>query len=621
MLRSEKEFIEIRKRAQKEWKELLESNKPLIMVGTATCGRSAGSLEVLDALKETLQNNGLEHTIFEVGCIGLCYAEPTVIIKKPSTPGICYGHVNSKIARKLVTEYIMGENPLSEYALGTTGNEGIDGIEPLESTPVLRQQVRRVMKNCGLIDPENIMHYIARDGYCGLLKALKMKPADIIEEIKHSGLRGRGGAGFPTGVKWEVCRNAPGDKKYIICNIDEGDPGAFMDRSVVESDPHAAIEGMLIGALAIGAIHGFIYLRNEYPLALKRMYHAISEAEKYGFLGKNILGSGFNFNLSIHRGAGAFVCGEETSLINSIEGKLPFPRVRPPFPAQSGYRGKPTCINNVETWANVPQILNRGSDWFASVGTPTSRGTKVFSLAGKVNRTGLVEVPMGITLRDIVFDIGGGIKGGKLFKAVQMGGPSGGCIPEEKLDTIIDYDSVVQTGAIMGSGGMVIMDEGTCMVEVARYFLAFTQDESCGKCTFCRIGTKRMLEILERITKGYGKESDPETLERLAVNIKKGSLCGLGQTAPNPVLTTLRYFRHEYEAHIKEKRCPAKQCRSLIKFTIIPEKCTGCGVCLKKCPADAISGNRKEVHLIDQNKCIRCGICLDSCRFEAIEVV
>jgi len=515
----------------------------------------------------------------------------------------------------------MGENPLSEYALGTIEKEGMDGIEPLEWTPVMRQQVRRVMKNCGLIDPENIMHYIARDGYCGLLKALKMKPADIIEEIKRSGLRGRGGAGFPTGVKWEVCRNAPGDEKYIICNIDEGDPGAFMDRSVVESDPHAAIEGMLIGALAIGAIHGFIYLRNEYPLALKRMYHAISEAEKYGFLGKNILGSGFNFNLSIHRGAGAFVCGEETSLINSIEGKLPFPRVRPPFPAQSGYRGKPTCINNVETWANVPQILNRGSDWFASVGTPTSRGTKVFSLAGKVNRTGLVEVPMGITLRDIVFDIGGGIKGGKLFKAVQMGGPSGGCIPAEKLDTIIDYDSVVQTGAIMGSGGMVIMDEGTCMVEVARYFLAFTQDESCGKCTFCRIGTKRMLEILERITKGYGKENDPETLERLAVNIKKGSLCGLGQTAPNPVLTTLRYFRDEYEAHIKEKRCPAKQCRSLIKFTIIPEKCTGCGVCLKKCPADAISGNRKEVHLIDQYKCIRCGICLDSCRFEAIEVV
>lgn len=620
MLRSEKDFLDLRKQAQKEWENLITSDKPLIMVGTATCGRSAGALEVLDAIKETLHASGIRHTIFEVGCIGLCYAEPTVIIKKPYTPGICYGHITPHIARKLVTDYVMGENPLSEYALGTIGNEGIDGIEPLESTPVLRKQVRRVMKNCGIIDPENIMHYIAKDGYCGLLKALKMEPGEIIEEVKRSGLRGRGGAGFPTGVKWEVCRNAPGDEKYIICNIDEGDPGAFMDRSVVESDPHAAIEGMLIGALAIGAIHGFIYLRNEYPLALKRMYHAIAEAERYGLLGKNILGSGFNFNLSIHRGAGAFVCGEETSLINSIEGKLPFPRVRPPFPAQSGYRGKPTCINNVETWANVPQILNRGSEWFASVGTPRSRGTKVFSLAGKVNHTGLVEVPMGIILRDIVFDIGGGIKGGKLFKAVQMGGPSGGCIPEEKLDTIIDYDSVVQTGAIMGSGGMVVIDEGTCMVEVARYFLAFTQDESCGKCTFCRIGTKRMLEILERITRGEGKEDDMDALERLAVNIKKGSLCGLGQTAPNPVLTTLRYFRHEYDAHIKEKRCPAKQCRNLITFTIMPEKCTGCGVCLKKCPAHAISGNRKEVHVIDQNTCIKCGICFDSCRFEAIEV-
>ncbi|MGQ9616238.1 MAG: NADH-quinone oxidoreductase subunit NuoF [Spirochaetota bacterium] len=620
MLRSEKDFLDLRKQAQKEWENLTTSDKPLIMVGTATCGRSAGALEVLDAINETLHASGIRHTIFEVGCIGLCYAEPTVIIKKPYTPGICYGHITPHIARKLVTDYVMGENPLSEYALGTIGNEGIDGIEPLESTPVLRKQVRRVMKNCGIIDPENIMHYIAKDGYCGLLKALKMEPGEIIEEVKRSGLRGRGGAGFPTGVKWEVCRNAPGDEKYIICNIDEGDPGAFMDRSVVESDPHAAIEGMLIGALAIGAIHGFIYLRNEYPLALKRMYHAIAEAERYGLLGKNILGSGFNFNLSIHRGAGAFVCGEETSLINSIEGKLPFPRVRPPFPAQSGYRGKPTCINNVETWANVPQILNRGSEWFASVGTSRSRGTKVFSLAGKVNHTGLVEVPMGITLRDIVFDIGGGIKGGKLFKAVQMGGPSGGCIPAEKLDTIIDYDSVVQTGAIMGSGGMVVIDEGTCMVEVARYFLAFTQDESCGKCTFCRIGTKRMLEILERITTGEGNKSDPETLERLAVNIKKGSLCGLGQTAPNPVLTTLRYFRHEYDAHIKEKRCPAKQCRNLITFTIIPKKCTGCGVCLKKCPAHAISGKRKEVHVIDQNTCIKCGICFDSCRFEAIEV-
>jgi NADH:ubiquinone oxidoreductase subunit F (NADH-binding)/Pyruvate/2-oxoacid:ferredoxin oxidoreductase delta subunit len=500
---------------------------------------------------------------------------------------------------------------------------------PREETPVPRmrdigffgKQRLIALANRGIINPEEIDEYIGRGGYQALARALtSMTPARIIDEVKCSGLRGRGGAGFPTGLKWEICAAAPGGEKYIICNSDEGDPGAFMDRSIVESDPHAVLEGMLIGARAIGASHGFAYIRNEYPLALKRFRRALDQARDYGLLGEDILGTGFSFEVSIFRGAGAFVCGEETSLIHSLEGKLPRPSVKPPYPARSGYRGRPTNINNVETWANVPHIINRGAGWFAGIGTEKSKGTKVFSLVGKVNNTGLVEVPMGITLREIIFDIGGGIKNDRAFKAVQLGGPSGGCIPADLLDTVIDYDSVVGTGAIMGSGGMVVMDEDTCMVEVARYFLSFTQEESCGKCTFCRIGTKRMLEVLERITRGEGVPEDLDRLQDLARNVKTGSLCGLGQTAPNPVLTTLRYFRDEYLTHIERKTCPARQCRALITYTIVPEKCVGCGVCLKNCPVNAISGEKKQPHLIDQDVCIRCGVCREKCRFDAITV-
>jgi NADH-quinone oxidoreductase subunit F len=457
------------------------------------------------------------------------------------------------------------------------------------------------------------------EGYEGLKKALTtMSMEEVIAEVKKSGLRGRGGAGFPTGLKWEFTYKAPGTKKYVVCNADEGDPGAFMDRSILEGDPHALIEGMALAAYAIGADEGYIYVRAEYPLATKRLRTAISQAEEKGFLGENILGSGFNFNLRIKEGAGAFVCGEETALLMSIEGNRGMPRVRPPFPATKGLWGKPTNINNVETYANIPVILRKGADWYAGIGTEKSKGTKVFALTGKVRNTGLAEVPMGITMREIIFEIGEGIQNDKEFKAVQIGGPSGGCLPPELLDLPVDYDSLVQAGAMMGSGGLVIMDEETCMVDVAKFFLNFTQSESCGKCTPCREGTKRMLEILTRITEGQGKMEDIDLLERLGKVIKSTALCGLGQTAPNPVLTTLQYFRDEYEAHIKDKKCPAGACEALIKYEIIPEKCTGCTRCARSCPANAITGKVKEVHVIDQDKCIKCGICYEKCRFDAI---
>jgi len=590
-----------------------------LMVCTGTGCVSNGAFEIQEALEYELKRFGLEQEIQIVttGCNGFCANGPIVVVQPE---GIFYQKLTVDVIPHLVEEHFLKGRPVP--ALMYTPPREKSPVPHMREIGFFSKQRLIALANRGIIDPEVIDEYIARGGYKALAKALTaMDPHGIIDEIKKSGLRGRGGAGFPTGVKWEICMAQPGKEKYIICNADEGDPGAFMDRSIVESDPHAVLEGMLIGARAIGARQGFIYLRNEYPLALKRMLQAIEQAREYGLLGDDILGTGFSFDVSIHRGAGAFVCGEETSLIHSLEGRIPHPRVRPPFPAQSGYHGKPTNINNVETWANVPHIIRHGAHWFAGIGTERSKGTKVFSLVGRVNNTGLVEVPMGITLREIIYDIGGGIKSGKKFKAVQMGGPSGGCIPAEKLDTIIDYDSVVQTGAIMGSGGMVVMDEDTCMVEVARYFLAFTQDESCGKCTFCRIGTKRMLEILERITRGEGREEDLETLETLAVNIKKGSLCGLGQTAPNPVLTTLRYFRHEYEVHIRERTCPAKQCRGLITYRIVADRCVGCGACAKKCPVRAIAGERKSVHVIDQETCITCGICYDVCRFDAVEVV
>jgi NADH:ubiquinone oxidoreductase subunit F (NADH-binding)/NAD-dependent dihydropyrimidine dehydrogenase PreA subunit len=473
-----------------------------------------------------------------------------------------------------------------------------------------------------LIDPEEIDEYIARDGYKALAKVLsKMTPEKVIKEIKSSGLRGRGGAGFPTGRKWELARASAGDEKYIICNADEGDPGAYMDRSIIESDPHAVIEGMLIGARAIGATRGFIYIRNEYPLALDRLNIAIGQAREYGLLGTNILGFDFEFDLSVHRGAGAFVCGEETSLIASLEGRPPEPRIRPPFPSESGVFGKPTNINNVETWANVPRIILRGSQWFSKIGTETSKGTKVFSLVGKINNTGLVEVPMGITIREIVYDIGGGIPEGKEFKALQSGGPSGGCIPATLMDTPIDYERLADVGSMMGSGGLIVMDEDTCMVDVAKFFLDFLRKESCGKCSSCRDGTEQMYRIVSNISEGKGKEGDIQLLEELAATVKEASLCGLGTTAPNPVLSTLRYFKDEYRTHIRDKKCPAGVCKALIEYSIIEDQCTGCQLCNKNCPEGAVTGERRKPQVIDPEKCIKCGICYEVCRFDAVSKI
>jgi NADH-quinone oxidoreductase subunit F len=524
-----------------------------------------------------------------------------------------YAGLDLAKAKKILTEHIGCNRPQVEWTIDTNKTGSSEG-------EYFAKQKRIVLENCGVIDPEDINAYIGAKGYTALPKVLKMTPEAVIEEVTKSGLRGRGGAGFSTGTKWKFARNAKGDQKYIICNADEGDPGAFMDRSVLESDPHRVLEGMAIAGFAIGATEAYIYCRAEYPLAVKRLYKAIADAEKKNLLGKNILGNGFNFNVHMKEGAGAFVCGEETALIASIEGRRGMPRIRPPFPANAGLWGKPTNINNVETFANIPWIINNGGSAFAAMGTDKSKGSKVFALAGKIKRGGLVEVPMGITLREVIQDIGGGTVSGKPVKAVQMGGPSGGCIPESLMDTPVDYEEITKTGAIMGSGGMVVMDTSTCMVDVARFFLDFTQKESCGKCTFCRIGTKRMLETLERICKGQGDESDITMLEDLAGQIKSTSLCGLGQTAPNPVLTTLKYFRHEYEAHIKNKKCPAGVCRDLIEFTILVEKCTGCGACVKACPVKAIAGERRKPHALDKKLCTHCGACKETCKFEAILV-
>ncbi|MBI2505220.1 MAG: NADH-quinone oxidoreductase subunit NuoF [Candidatus Latescibacteria bacterium] len=612
---------DLRLRAQTAWAALQHRQQPVVLVGTATCGRSAGSLEVLKALQRETADRGLECDIVEVGCLGLCYAEPLVCVAKPGLPGICYGDLTPKSAAQLVKKYLIGGDPLPAYALGTLGEGRIPGIPQLYETPVLKPQVRRVLRNCGIIDPENLDHYLARGGYTGLEKALATSPEQIIDALKRAGLRGRGGAGFPTWRKWQFCRAAPGDAKYLICNADEGDPGAFMNRSLIEGDPHSLIEGMLIAGYALGAGEAYIYCRAEYPLALERLGIALGQAEACGLLGADILGSGFSFHIKVKEGAGAFVCGEETALIASIEGERGMPRPRPPFPAVSGLWGKPTVINNVETLASVALIMQHGAEWFAQCGTETSKGTKTFSLVGKVKRTGLVEVPLGITLREIIFGIGGGILDDKEFKAVQTGGPSGGCIPAELLDMPVDYDSLKAVGSIMGSGGMVVMDEDTCMVDVARYFLDFTQKESCGKCGPCRLGTRQMLDILRDITSKQGQPEDLDLLVYLGQGVKAGSLCGLGQTAPNPVLTTLRYFRPEYEAHIAEERCPAKMCREFIYFRIIPEQCVGCRLCAKACPKQAIEGEMKKVHLIDQSQCIHCGMCFEACppRIRAVE--
>jgi NADH-quinone oxidoreductase subunit F len=613
-------FDEIRKQALAEWEALVHSPKPRILVGTGTCGRAAGALTVLEAIHKELAQRNIEAIVTTVGCIGLCYAEPLVDIIKPNRPRICYGSVTPEIIPQLIEDYIVKDNPRPDLALGTIGDETIAGIPKLFDLPMLKPQVRISLRNCGHIDPTDIKQYIANDGYTGFVKALSMTPEAVIAEIKKSGLRGRGGAGFSTGQKWEFCRQAPGTEKYLICNADEGDPGAFMNRALLEGDPHAVLEGMLIGAYAIGTSQGYVYCRAEKPLSIERLEIALQQMKEYGFIGDNIFGSGFNFNLEIRRGAGAFVCGEETALMASIEGKRGMPRPRPPFPAQSGLWGKPTNINNVDTWGNVSAILQKGADWYAGYGTATSKGTKTFALAGKVTRTGLIEVPLGIRLGDIIEKVGGGILGGKRFKAVQTGGPSGGCLPASLLDLPVDYESLTKAGSIMGSGGMVVTDEDTCMVDLARFFLSFTQAESCGKCVPCRVGTRQMLRILERITHGEGQPDDIETLERVGQLVRSASLCGLGQTAPNPVLTTLRYFRDEYEAHIYEKRCPALSCAALIAYYILPDKCQGCMICQRNCPAEAIAGGRRLVHVIDQEKCIKCGTCLDMCpkRFNAV---
>ncbi|MHC4252324.1 MAG: NADH-quinone oxidoreductase subunit NuoF, partial [Planctomycetota bacterium] len=547
--------------AKQEWDVLQRGPVPLVLVGTATCGVAAGAMHVLETFRRELPRNGVEAHLMQVGCIGLCHMEPIVAIRTPGKPGICYGRVTPDRARELVERALLGGDPLASYALGTYGDGRIDAIPSLFEIPALRPQVRRVLSRCGFIDPTKVSHYLANGGYVGLVKALAMGPAEIIEEIRASGLRGRGGAGFPTWRKWQFCRDAPGDPKYLICNADEGDPGAFMDRSLLESDPHALVEGMAIAGHALGAREGCIYCRAEYPLALERLRIAIEQAHDLGLLGENILGSGIDFSLNVKEGAGAFVCGEETALIASIEGKRGMPRPRPPFPAVSGLWRKPTIINNVESLACVSHILQRGAKWFAEHGTERSKGTKTFALVGKVEAPGLIEVPLGISLREMIFDIGGGVAGGRPFKAVQTGGPSGGCIPAALLDTPVDYNSLTKAGTIMGSGGMVVMDADTCMVDVARYFLDFTEKESCGQCVPCRLGTKRMLEILRDITEGRGRAGDVELLQAIGEGVKNGSLCGLGQTAPNPVLTTIRYFREEYDAHIGERRCPAGVCR------------------------------------------------------------
>ncbi len=613
-------FQKIKEKAVSAWKENQHSGKTRILIGMGTCGKAAGAEDILTVLKEEVNKANIQTDIIQVGCIGLCYAEPLIEIIKPGMPGIFYGNCTPEQISTIIKSYLLENDPCPGLALGIRGDVALDGIPRLFDLPVLRHQVRISLRNCGNIDPENLDHYLANGGYSGLQLALTLSPQEVIDKIKKSGLRGRGGAGFSTGLKWQFCYDSPGSEKYILCNADEGDPGAFMDRALLESDPHAVLEGLLIGGYAINASKGYIYIRAEYPLAIKRLRIALEQMKLAGLLGENIMHSGFCFDIQIKEGAGAFVCGEETALIASIQGKRGMPRSRPPFPAQSGLQGKPTTVNNVETLATVSAILQNGESWFARYGTERSKGTKTFSLAGKVVNTGLIEVPMGIPLRTIIYDIGGGIPHENRFKAVQTGGPSGGCLPATQLDLPVEYESLAEAGSIIGSGGMIAMDEETCIVDSAKYFLTFVQHESCGKCIPCRWGTKQMLDILEDITNGRGKPEDIELLTELSEGIKAGSLCGLGQTAPNPVLSTIRYFRDEYEEHIHNKRCPAGVCKALIKYEIDSEKCKGCGICLNACPHEAIRGEKKKVHTIDQEVCQKCGICKEECKFDAIKI-
>ena len=613
------QIVQVRKLVAAEGEKLAKKTgyrKQVLVCGGTGC-TSSGSKKVIDALEKALKANGLEKEILVVrtGCFGLCSLGPIMIVYPE---GAFYSQATPEGVERIVKEHLKEGKVVKELLYQETVHQ--DGsIISLSETAFYKKQLRVALRNCGVIDPENIDEYIAVDGYQALAKVLtKMTPDDVINEITASGLRGRGGGGFPTGKKWSFAKASENDVKYVCCNADEGDPGAFMDRSILEGDPQCIIEAMIIAGYAIGAHHGFVYIRAEYPIAVERLQKAIDQAKKYGFLGKNIFGSGFDFDMEIRLGAGAFVCGEETALMTSIEGNRGEPRPRPPFPAVKGLFGKPTVLNNVETYANIAQIILNGSKWFASMGTPTSPGTKVFALGGKITNVGLVEIPMGTTLREIVEEIGGGIPNGKKFKAAQTGGPSGGCIPALHIDTPIDYDSLLALGSMMGSGGMIILDEDTCMVDIAKFYLEFTVDESCGKCTPCRVGTRRLLQFLDKITSGNGEMEDLEKIDELARHMQTSSLCALGQTAPNPVLSTMNYFKDEYIAHIKDKTCPAGVCKALMKYEIIPAKCKGCTLCARNCPVGANSGTVKQPHTIDQDKCIKCGLCMRNCKFGAI---
>jgi len=601
----------IQKKIGDGWDLAARGKKARITVHMGTCGIASGAQKVYESLFEQLKGRGAspeDYDIGHTGCVGFCGMEPIITVERAGRKPVRYRKVDPARLSKILEHQLFDGDPAPE-----------DLILDEEQDPFFRKQKFLVLRNRGRLNPESIDEYIARDGYRALAKALfQMTPETVVEEVLKSGIRGRGGAGFPTGMKWRFCQKARGDVKYVLCNADEGDPGAYMDRSVLESDPHSVLEGMVIAARAIGATQGYIYCRAEYPLALKTLHKGIGQAREYGLLGPDILGSGFSFDIDVYAGAGAFVCGEETALMASVEGKRGTPRPRPPFPANQGLWNKPTILNNVETLSNIPNILRNGADWYHAIGYEKSRGTKVFALTGAVKNVGLVEVPMGTTVREIVFDIGGGIPNKRKFKAAQLGGPSGGCLPEEKLDTPADYEALTQAGAIMGSGGMIVMDETTCMVDMARFFMDFCQDESCGKCTPCREGTKQVLKILTRITRGEGRPEDLDMLEQLSATIKDSALCGLGQTAPNPVLTTLRYFRHEYEAHIFQKECPAHACVELVHFEVVAENCTQCGMCFRACPAGAVVWQKKETARIDKAKCVKCMSCIAACRFNAI---
>jgi NADH-quinone oxidoreductase subunit F len=608
-----------RQRAEARWHALGASPRPVVYVGAGSCGLAAGAGAVLDALHAYLDEHGVEADVVKVGCIGPCYLEPLVDVQMPGRPRISYSNMSPELTVTTLDGLLAGSVPrrhLVGYLGDANGNGALDGVPRFGDQPMMKDQVRIVLRNCGIIDPEEIDHYLARGGYRALERCLDMTPEAVIESVKRSGLRGRGGAGFPTWQKWQYCRQTESDQRYLICNADEGDPGAFMNRALIEGDPHALLEGMLIAAYAIGASQGYVYIRAEYPLAVRRLQHSIAVMREVGLLGEHILGSDFSFDLTIKEGAGAFVCGEETALIASIEGRRGMPRTRPPFPAVSGLWGKPTIINNVESLATLPAIIANGPEWYASHGTETSKGTKTFSLVGKVRRTGLIEVPLGTTLRQVIYDIGGGLT--KDFKAVQTGGPSGGCLGEEFLDTRIDYESLARAGSIMGSGGLIVVDRDTCIVDTARFFLRFTQAESCGKCVPCRVGIGHLVTILDAICTGHAELADLDRLERLAHVIAGGSLCALGQTAPNPVLSALKYFRHEFVEHIVEKRCRATVCRDLVEYRIIAGKCTGCQRCVQVCPTGAIVGPRAEPHNLDATKCIKCRSCYEICRFDAI---